>query len=374
MREIRGDWRDLFNGFSVALDFKKLLAGFIALMLTLIIAGAGPIFVASLTGASLIPKLISGEGPFCSLYCSAWSQLWQLPLGWFILTVAVMYLLLCVIWSYFGGMISRIAAINIAKDEGLESNKALAFVNKKYLAYLSPWIICVLGFLFFFTCVLMGGLVGLIPYAGELLVAIFYPLAVLAGFIMVFIAIGFIFGAPLFFPTISVEGSDSFDAMSRSFSYIYARPWHYIFYIAVAKIYGAICIAFVWLFGYFMIIASLWAGGIFMGAKLGHILSPLNLGLIKGTSAASGPVTYDIAGFILFVWLAIIIGFILAYAVSYYYSAATIIYLLLRKKVDDIDMKEVYEEEEKEEPLPAPTTPAETKPAETKPAEKPPAS
>ena len=36
---------------------------------------------------------------------------------------------------------------------------------------------------------------------------------------------GTVGGFGLMYPTVAVEGSDSFDAISRSFSYVFARPW-----------------------------------------------------------------------------------------------------------------------------------------------------
>jgi hypothetical protein len=47
---------------------------------------------------------------------------------------------------------------------------------------------------------------------------------------------------------VAAEGTDSFDAMSRGFSYVYSRPWHFAWYQAVAGVYGWICITFVMTF------------------------------------------------------------------------------------------------------------------------------
>jgi len=279
MRELKGEWRDLFNGFSVALDLKKLMIGFIGVVLSLGIYIAGPIFLANVTNRGLWEEFaLRSPASWCNVYCSAWQVIFTFPLFWQSITIAVLYLLLVVIWSYCGGVITRIAAINLTKDEGLELSKASSFAGKKYLAYFSPWIVCILGFFFFWLWNFLGGLAGRIPYVGEFLITIFLPLAILSGFIMLFIFIGSLFGATMFFPTISVEGSDSFDALSRSFSYLYAKPWHYFWYQLVAFVYGAITTAFVWAFGYFMIVVSLWAGAVGMGGKFTVIANYLNIG------------------------------------------------------------------------------------------------
>jgi len=49
--------------------------------------------------------------------------------------------------------------------------------------------------------------------------------------------------------------------------------------------------------------------------------------------------------------MVLVVGFLLAYAISYFFSAQTMIYLLLRKKVDGIEMNEIFEEKGEEEPL-----------------------
>jgi hypothetical protein len=389
MRELRGDWRDVFNGFSVALDLKKLLLGFIGIALTWMAAVAVPFYMAMIKDPSLKGEFMNGSyGFFCGLCITAWKTLATLALWKLLVAVATVYLMLLIVWAFFGGAITRIAAINLAKDEGLELGKSLSFTTKKYVSFLMPVIISVLGFLFFFFWNFLGGAVGRIPYVGEILVMVFLPLAILSGFIMVFIIIGFLFSAHMFYPTIGVEGSDSFDAISRSFSYLYARPWHYIWYQLVALVYGAVTTAFVCLFGYFMIIVSLWAGAVGMGAKFAVIMNsigiggkmgalhaflnkfglslPLQFDWLPDTSAAAIPVTYKIAAFILMVWLVLVVGFIIAYSVSYFFSSQTIIYLLMRKKVDEIDVKEVWDEEEESTELNTPEIKPEEKKEEPK--------
>ena len=46
MRKLKGNWTDIFNGFSVALDIKKMFVGFIGLFLTMVILGLIPVLVA----------------------------------------------------------------------------------------------------------------------------------------------------------------------------------------------------------------------------------------------------------------------------------------------------------------------------------------
>ena len=62
---------------------------------------------------------------------------------------------------------------------------------------------------------------------------ILFFLALIGGaWLIAFLLVGLGGGWALMYPTIAVEGSDSFDAISRSFSYVFARPWR-------AGLYGA---------------------------------------------------------------------------------------------------------------------------------------
>lgn len=345
MRKLQGNWLDIFRGFSVALDIKKMFVGFIGLFFTLLIVGLIPVWTAGYINPSITVKDILGnpEAGFWSVFNAINAGApWKV-----IVFVAGLWLMLLLVWSYLGGIISRIAAVNMTKDEGLELNKAIGFANKKYISLLSPFILSALGLVFFLICNLAGGLVGRIPYVGELLVALFLPLAILSGFIMVFIFIGIIFGKGFFIPTIAVESSDAFDAVSRSFQYFYAEPWRYLWYMLTSIVYGAVTTAFVWLFGGLMIIASLATVQMGMGLKFHDIMSLTGLSCMPCglPLAGSMPATYQAAAFIIMFWLVLLVGMLLAYVVSYCFSAHTITYLLMRKKVDDIEMTELYEEE-----------------------------
>ncbi|MEW6026200.1 MAG: hypothetical protein AB1599_02750 [Planctomycetota bacterium] len=357
MRKLKGNWTDIFNGFSVALDIKKMFVGFIGLFCTMVIVGLVPVLI----GQHLNPALKGITDP-CELHKSAKEAI-MAGTPWKIYTLfAGLYLALILVWSYLGGIISRIAAVNITKDEGLGLGKAISFANKKYISLFSPFILSILGFLFFLVCNLLGGLVGRIPYVGELLVALLLPMAIISGFIMVFIFIGYVFSARFFIATIAVESSDAFDAVSRSFQYLYAEPWRYIWYVLTAKVYGIVTTAFVWIFGWMMIAVSLGTVKLGMGMKLQDILAMTGL-FNCWPMPASAPVTYQIAAYIITFWLVLLVGMLLAYVVSYIFSAHTIIYLLMRKKVDDIEMTELYEEEPAGESAAAPEAPKTENPA-----------
>ena len=55
---------------------------------------------------------------------------------------------------------------------------------------------------------------------------------------MTILLMGVLLGWPLMWATISVEGTDSFDALNRTYAYVFQRPLRYFFYVIVAALIG----------------------------------------------------------------------------------------------------------------------------------------
>jgi hypothetical protein len=301
---------------------------------------------------------------------------WALRYHYVFFTIFVVYFL--VIWAIFGGAISRIAAVQVARDEKISFRQALSFATAKFLSFVSAPIIPLL------IVVAVGVVIGVcalltnIPFLGPIVVGAFFFLALAAGFVMTLVLIGLIGGFNLMYPTIAVEGSDSFDAISRSFSYLYARPWRLAFYTLVAAAYGAITYIFV---RYFLkMILSLTHYFVGMGVlrdaddtrPLWTTIwpDPLVAARLSFTpdylTLAGGQ---DIGAFLIWFWVALCVAMLGAFAISFYFSANTIIYVLMRHEVDATELDDVYLEQTEEDfgdlpsapppaASPAPETPA----------------
>ena len=73
---------------------------------------------------------------------------------------------------------------------------------------------------------------------GLVIAGAFWFLPLLGGLFMAVLLVGLFFGFPLMWATISVEGTDAFDALSRSYAYTYQRPLLYALYSLVAGALG----------------------------------------------------------------------------------------------------------------------------------------
>src|SRR5713226_90737 len=295
-------------------------------------------------------------------------------------------------WGFFGGAITRMAAIQLTRKEKISLGEAVRFTVSRFTSFFTAPLIPLIGVILFLVLLILFGVLHLIPLVGDIIDGIGWPLVLLAGLVMAIILVGLV-GWPMMYSTISTEGSDSFDALSRSYSYVLTNPWHYIWYCLVALAYGAVVVFFVGFMGSLMVYLGEWGisqtpfiGPGYVNREPEYLFqyAPTSYGwrelLLQGSSSIdvhgnyADPGQWHMwnkigAGLVAF-WLYLVFLMIVGFGYSYFWTAATIIYLLMRRKVDDTEMDEVYvEEDETEEPysMPitspsAPATPATTTP------------
>src|SRR5689334_10977948 len=102
------------------------------------------------------------------------------------------------------------------------------------------------------------GYLHMIPLFGDIVIdGLLWGLMILIGLAMAVVLVGLV-GWPLMAATISAEGTDAWEAVSRSYSYVYQAPWHYIFYSIVAMLYGAVVVFFVVLMASLTVYLAKW--------------------------------------------------------------------------------------------------------------------
>jgi hypothetical protein len=270
----------------------------------------------------------------------------------------VFALLFLLAWSLFGGAISRIAAVHVARDEKISVRQAMNFAVGKLLSFASAPVIPLIIIIVIGLIVSVLSLIGNIPFLGPITVGALFILALLAGFVMTLVLLGTAGGFNLMYPTIAVEGSDSFDAISRSFSYVYARPWRMLFYTGVALAYGAATYLFVHMFIWLtLVLTHYFVGkGIFLSADNTRTLfatmwpDPATTGRLS-YSADYQALTFgqQVGAFFMNCWVMLMVSFLGAFAISLYFSANTIIYFLMRGEVDSTELDDVYLEQSEDE-------------------------
>jgi hypothetical protein len=311
------------------------------------ISGFHPAGTSGPVAAAGSPGVIHAVGNFLIV-----GPAWLLSKHWVYFTIMLVWFLL--LWAIFGGAICRITAVHVARDEKISVRQALSFSFNKILSFIFAPVIPLLIVLFLGLLVAIGGLVFYIPWVGPIIGGIFFGLALLAGGVMTVVSLGTIAGFNLMYPTVSVEGSDSFDAISRSFSYVFARPWRMLWYTFVTLIYGAFCFLFVRYFIFVLLGVTHFFVTWFLAGKPGTYFSqiwpgPSPADLTYAINFAELKWSESISAFLISVWVYICIGLLGAYVISFYFSANTIIYYLMRREVDATELDDVYVEETDED-------------------------
>jgi hypothetical protein len=268
-------------------------------------------------------------------------------------------------WALFGGAITRMAVVQVARKEKITMAEALRFTTARYLSFFSAPLFPMIFVLAVVVFLIVFGLFHLIPIFGDIIVdGLGWPLVLLSGVAMAVVIVGLV-GWPMMYATISAEGSDSFDALSRSYSYVYQNPWEYIWYQIVALVYGAIVVFFVGFMGSLMVYLGKWGVDqtpllTWAGREPEYLFSyaPKSFGwqqLLMQGGGRPDPSTltwYNRLGAIMVAaWLYLVFLMVVGFGYSFYWCVNTIIYLLMRRKVDDTELDEIYlEDEDIEEP------------------------
>ncbi len=248
-----------------------------------------------------------------------------------------MYLLCCglwslVVWAFFGGAISRQAAVAFARQENASLGSLLQFVNPRLGAYVVAPLFPMLGA--GLIALLMAGLGALMRFDFGVAVAgvLLWPLVLFGGFLMAFLLLGLFFGFPLMWGAISAEGTDAFGALSHAYSYVYQRPLRYLAYAIVAGLAGVLGWYLITLFGHWILGLSYW--GVSWGSgteRLTAIEGPATMGRAADTGAIFMQFWNDCLRTLAY-------GFVF----SYFWTSTTVIYFLLRRLVDAKELDEVY--------------------------------
>ena len=303
------------------------------------------------------------------------------------------YLILIILWTvftwgFFGGAITRIVAVQFARNEKVGLLESLKFVGARWQGYLfAPLLPLALLLVFSIIFWVFGLVIGWIPFLGDLLAALLWPLSLIAGLIMAVVLVGLV-GWPLMNATISTEGSDSFDALSRSYSYVFQAPWHCLGNALLSIAYGAVLVFFVGFMGTLLVYLGKWGvsqaphhpnrdpASLFVNAPRSfgwrdallrdspHAVKRENqlVDELKLTGDDKLDWNNNIATFGVGIWLTLFFLLIIGFGYSYFWTAAGIIYMLVRQKVDDTDLDEVYLEEDPDQPF-IPDGPSQAAPA-----------
>lgn len=132
-----------------------------------------------------------------------------------------------IVWSFVGGALCRMNALQFAARKRLGVVAALKFSRRQLIGYLvAPFlplgaVLILQGFNW-----LLGCLAASFPSVGLVALGIGWVVVLFTGFLMAMLICGVAVGWPLMIAAISTEDSDGFDGLSRAFGYLVDRPWN----------------------------------------------------------------------------------------------------------------------------------------------------
>lgn len=247
------------------------------------------------------------------------------------------------VWSVCGGAVARIAALQFAQGRGPSLREAVGYSVRKFgSAFSAPLLPVAFIFVFWLACLTVG-LIGRIPGIGETVAGVLWFIPLVCGIALAVILLFIAAGWPLMICTVSVEGTDGFDGLSRSYDYLLSRPWYALSLVLAMLAYGSIVIVFV-------------LGVATLGVNLAEwgVSSGMDDAAVQGLTSGSppllesNPVVPAASETSLFgrtavtFWLQLLALLLWGFVYSFFWSSATIIYFLLRQSADAMPLDRVY--------------------------------
>ena len=381
MTELTFDFRDIFRVGRYGFSGKKMTVHFVGLVLAYLIYEILVYLSLLIVGGSAVKDFWN---KYALLPVCPWVEYSLEPI-----TVIAMYIgifVLFVIFFLTSTMVSKITMQQLRGDHFFSMGESAGFVKKNWKVVFGTFIGLIVIFVFCAITPIVVGLLGKIPAVGRIIVmlaSILTPLAFFLGLLMAYLIV--VFGVSLFFvpSVVAAADSDTFETVYQHFSVIWNQPWRIVVYEIL-------------LFGVKLICTSIWAIFCLIGFVV--VMLPIRLlvptdmmnimwqtnrwlsGLIDGKLAGlpcidgarvfdivnepvNVPIILKIASIFMVVSLLCIAGLVIAYLLSIASAGNTLIYTMLRKRIDGENLLEVEEEEEVSPPTPS-AEPSESQPAE----------
>ena len=273
--------------------------------------------------------------------------------------------------------VSRATYMIIKGNHFYTWKEAIKFALKKTASILLSPIAILLIIVFLLAGGAVVGLLGKIPFVGELGITVFTLIWFFAALFVVFLVIIFVVAMIQAPAILATTNEDAFEAVFQSFSLVWSQPWRLILYEIVSgamAVIGLVVLAFLSKNAFIVMdrVFSIIMGKNFINVTA-HGMYLLNVWLIHSITWINSilgdyssliyfsrefiPIPrlhgYQyVASYIFAIWILIIGGLILSYGIASFNVGNTISYIILRKKKDDenlLERKDPEQEEEEEE-------------------------
>ena len=235
------------------------------------------------------------------------------------------------VWSVLGLYVCRRAAVRFATGGGGPPRSAVAFALRKSPAALFAALLPAVTLVLAWAAFSLFGWVGEIPAVGPPVVGLLWGGVLLAALAAVALLTVAVVAWPLQLAALAAEGTDAFDAISRSYSYLFGRPWRLVLIALFALPLGAVGVTVAgWAAASAEGIAVRWAAD-------GRVVEPGDVRPDLPDTAGEEFGEHAAA-----VWTRLWRSLVGGYAAAYFFAAATVAYFLLRYADDAVPTDEVW--------------------------------
>ena len=363
MAELHFDFRDIFRAGRYGFDVKKILVHLLGLVLgyliyeilvyaSLFIAGGGGVKQFWDTYALL---------PVCPLVDYAFEDI----------TIGAMWLGTFVLFIFFfltSTMVSKITIEQLRGDHFFSMKASWGFVRNRWKSVFGTLVGLVVILVILALIPTFVGLLSKIPTVGRFILmfsSVLTPFAFFLGLLIAYLLVGL--GVSLFFApsVVAAADSDAFETAYQHLAMVWNQPWRVLTYEALLFGVKVICTP-IWiifcLIGFVLAMLPIhfliptdmqnimWQADRWLGGSIAKLAALPYMEYFKvfdiGSEAINSPITLTIAAIFMTFSLLFIAGLVIGYLFSIASAGNTLIYTILRRRVDGENLLEDEEEED----------------------------
>ncbi|MBC7352232.1 MAG: hypothetical protein H5U08_07725 [Thermogutta sp.] len=227
------------------------------------------------------------------------------------------------VWTLCGGVIVRFAALAALRGEGHSRRGMVRFAVRRWPAamacVLGGWVaIYAFGWISAVICLVASWFgTHVLPLGWA------WVITVIPGALLTLVVVLVVLGWPLMLAAIMIDNQDGYGAVGAAGSYLFRRPFHFLFYAFVAAVIGAVVAAVVALFVEWCMGLTLWSAGLVLPrVSFGELLSSASLAQ----------------------WHDVFRHLTSAYLYAQFWTSTAVAYVLLRYNVDQTELDELHDE------------------------------
>jgi hypothetical protein len=240
------------------------------------------------------------------------------------------------IWSLVGLILCRRSAFLLTGDDDSSLPRTIDYGLRRWLTTLLCPLIPLIAAISIGLIAAIIGVFGRIPAVGPVWLLLISPISAALGLGMAFLFVAMLFSWPLMTAAVATDDCDSFGGLSRAFSMLTGQLWMAAGYLICTMVMGSIVFAVVASMGELTIWFATWTTAMGSGSE-------------QARQSLAAPVMW------------IVHQIVAGIGTAYFWSAATLIYLLLRKEVDGVPIDRIAPHDDSrpaKDPLPVVGMPA----------------